>query len=915
MKKVLFTFFLLCSLLSLNAQPGSMNIDSFCTVEIGIEPTPTGTLLFAYAYDFTDPFFVDFNYVWSTGDTTQSIALPGVGTYCVTATSAISGCVVESCITLDDQNCDVQTYYSPWDGQLYAISTGIPPFTYLWDNGSTTSSIDAAVGDMYCVTVTDVLGCEADTCGVVEDVIGSDTFCFADIIVYVDSNGNFVLTAIGGDVFMLPTGFDFSYNWSTGDTTSSIVVTDLLEYCVTITNGTCTEEACIDLGNTSCGVTLGCDPPGTLTAFAWGTYPFAYNWSTGDSTESIPVVEGDTYCVTVTDALGCIAEACMTIDSFPPIDTFCQAFIEYYGSDSGLVISAYGFPFWNPDDSYLWSTGETTQTIMGMAGDTYCVTITSAITGCSASACTDTDDFDCTDLYVVCDPGGLLGVFSSGLPPFTYEWDTGDTTEFIYGIPDSTYCVTITDALGCVADTCITAMGFSNDSFCFAHIDYAATGTGVQLTAAYFPFWDTSLTYSWSTGETTESIVGMSGETYCVTITSSNGCSAESCIDLGGFDCSDLFVLCDPDGTLGVFSSGLPPFTYQWSTGDTTEFIMGEVDSTYCVTITDALNCVADTCITVMGFPQDTFDIPAAIFGFIFESDSMNTMEEYEGWVYLYKKDNVGNFNLVDSTPIESDLFFSGYIFEDVAEGEYLTKAVATSLVTGDEYVPTYHFNAMEWNEADVIQVDGNSPVGGWVEASIMLLGTTTLNGPGTIDGEVIDIDNIVGNVNQRESGINGVTVILSNTNDEPLDFVITSSIGNFNFSNLPFGTYHVHADYINLTGPDAVVTLRPGHEHGEVSIEVDGQDIQLSNRNIDLSSEISVFPNPASDMLNIMTTNEIMIKSIEVVDLQGRTVMRTIDVPQNQIELNTSELNNGIHLIRLVTDRGIMNQKVMIID
>ena len=913
MKKVLFLFLLIGSALSMQAQPDSTNIDSFCFVEINIEATAAGTVLSAWAFDFADPAGATFSYSWSSGETTQSIPFTAPGTYCVTATADISGCTAASCITVTDDGCDVGTWYDWWSQEIHAYGSGIPPFSYQWDNGDTTSSIPAAVGDLYCVTVTDALGCAADTCGVVQGG-GLDSFCFADIFVYADSNGNYVLEALGGDIILPPWGSDFSYVWSTGDTTMSIVVSDLAEYCVTVTNGTCTAEACIDLENTDCDVSIGCDPPGTFTAFATGVYPYSYLWSTGDDSPSIPVVEGDTYCVTITDAVGCVAEACMTADSFPPIDTFCEAYIDYFISDSGLILTAYQFPFWDPVNTYAWSTGETTESIVGNAGETYCVTITSANTGCVSSSCINIDEPDCTDLVVICDPGGGLGVYSSGLPPFTYLWSNGETTDFIIGIVDSTYCVTITDALDCMADTCVTAMGFPIDTFCEVYINYELTGSGIVLTVDNFPFWNPFVSFLWSTGDTTASIIGEPGENYCVTATTIDGCEASACIDLGDFDCSDLYVICDPGELLSIFSGGIPPFTYEWSTGDTTPYIMAEADSTYCVTITDALDCVADTCVTVMAFPPDTFNFPSSIFGYVFEADS-SVLGDYEGTVYLYKKDSDGDFQLVDSTAVEGDLLFNSYFFHDVDDGEYLTKAVVTSLITGDDYIPTYHFSAMEWNEADVILVEDDGIGGPLIAYPILLLGTTSLDGPGSINGAIVDINDIIDIDSRSGQGVHGVTIILTNEHDETLDYVMTSSTGNFNFGNLPYGTYHVYADYINLSGPYAVVTIGPDNENAEVSFEVDGDDVFLDNKDVDLSGELEIFPNPTSDRLFVHATDHINIESVKLMSLQGKTLIELTNVSNKALEINTAMLNHGIHVIQLVTDRGILNQKVMIID
>jgi predicted RNA-binding protein with TRAM domain len=776
MKKTVLIFFLISLAGAAQAKIDTSIIDTFCFVSIGYETSGTGVHLVANAFDFNDPANSTFSYLWSTGDTSQSIPLTASGTYCVTATALNTGCASSSCVTMDIDNCEIYTWLD-WSGYLYAYHTGIPPYTYLWDNGETGESIPVSVGDVHCVTITDAAGCVADTCVTVE-YNGLDSFCFADIYTYADSSGNITLEAIDGFIIWPPgVPGTISYQWSTGDTTSSIVVNDLGEYCVTITVDNCSADACVTLSDIGCSVTIGCDPPGTFTAFGTGLYPLTYEWSTGDVSPTIPVVVGETYCVTVTDALGCVTDTCMTADSiviWPP-DTLCDVFIEYWLTGAGVTLFANTFPFWELDYQYLWSTGETTSSIMAIPGETYCVTVTSNF------------------------------------------------------------------------DTCV----------------------------------------------------------------------ASSCIDLEDMDCSDVFVICDPDGTIGAFSSGVPPFTYLWSTGDTTEFIIGENDSTYCVTITDAFDCMVDTCITAMTGPVDTLNFGNMIQGDIYHVDTNNYLSEFYGWVYLYKLDEVGLFNLLDSAEAMGEFFWSGYLFTNVDTGQYITKAVVNDAITGQEYIPTYHLNAMEWDEADIIHVDGSNVNGGPIAvyfAPIQLIGPTTLTGPGGINGVITDMNNLTGGDTRNDNGIQDVTLILTDIHDHALTFSMSNVDGEFTFDNLPYGTYHLHADYLNVSGPYAVIVISSDNPVVEVSFEVSGTDLFLDSREINLNTKIDIYPNPARDKINVKLMDDIKAESIYITDLQGRTFMESTRGLGSDFELDISFLNEGIHLIRVMTNRGMIHQKLMVL-
>ena len=152
-----------------------------------------------------------------------------------------------------------------------------------------------------------------------------------------------------------------------------------------------------------------------------------YLWSTGETTQSITVSTSGNYSVTVTDANGCSAtdDANATIHANPTVNL---------GADqqtcSGNTIT---FDAGNAGSTYLWSTGETTQTISVSASGNYSVVVTDA-NGCSA-----TDDANAT---IHANPVVDLGIdqetcsgnsitFDAGNAGSTYLWSTGETTQSI----------------------------------------------------------------------------------------------------------------------------------------------------------------------------------------------------------------------------------------------------------------------------------------------------------------------------------------------------------------------------------------------------------------------------------------------------------------------------------------------------
>ncbi|HAI18376.1 MAG TPA: hypothetical protein DCM10_10315, partial [Xanthomarina gelatinilytica] len=63
--------------------------------------------------------------------------------------------------------------------------------------------------------------------------------------------------------------------------------------------------------------------------------------------------------------------------------------------------------------------------------------------------------------------------------------------------------------------------------------------------------------------------------------------------------------------------------------------------------------------------------------------------------------------------------------------------------------------------------------------------------------------------------------------------------------------------------------------------------------------SEIRIFPIPTSDYVNIITPYHIQIKSIGIIDLNGKVVMQL----NNPVEkINLSNLQQGVYLLQIQT-------------
>ncbi|MBI2258028.1 MAG: gliding motility-associated C-terminal domain-containing protein [Flavobacteriia bacterium] len=110
-----------------------------------------------------------FTYLWSNGETTQNLTQLQAGSYSVTVTDA-NGCVkttnvdvsqISSPVSLSANSTPTCEGKSEGSVSVSAIGSS-PPYTYIWNNGSTDSSqIGLSIGT-YSVNVTDQAGCQSN---------------------------------------------------------------------------------------------------------------------------------------------------------------------------------------------------------------------------------------------------------------------------------------------------------------------------------------------------------------------------------------------------------------------------------------------------------------------------------------------------------------------------------------------------------------------------------------------------------------------------------------------------------------------------------------------------------------------------------------------------------------------------------
>jgi gliding motility-associated-like protein len=546
------------------------------------------------------------------------------GTYNLTITDA-SGCILNTSLIVGEAdsitanpvytdatcngNCDGTASVSP--------TGGTAPYTYLWSNGSTNSSVSGLCVGLVSVTVTDFNNC---TKVVNFNISSPNILIVATSTTATTCNGNCDGTATAN-----PSGgtAPYTYLWDDplAQTTQTATGLCVGNYNVTVTDSNgCSSSVSVIINEPNPILANEITTPATCGNFdgtavvapTGGTGPYTYLWCNGVTTPNVNALPAGTCSLQITDSNNCSQTFLITINNTngPTVTTTstnatCNGVCD--GTASATVTSGV------PNYTYLWTPGgQTTSSVTGLCAGSYTVQVTDG-NGCitvepititdntSITATVTTTDATCNG---VCD-GTALVVPNGGIPPYQYSWVggtiTGQTTNAVAGLcAGVNYTVTITDALGCALiqnvtinePSILTVAPTGIAANCNGSCDGSATANPVGGTAPY--------TYLWSTGATTPSILALCAGSYSVNVTDANGCSANGVVNIGDGIAITATVnttnatcgLCDGSATVTGGGGAGGPYTYLWSPGgQTTTTINNLCPGAYQVDITDNVGC------------------------------------------------------------------------------------------------------------------------------------------------------------------------------------------------------------------------------------------------------------------------------------------------------------------------------------
>jgi len=544
------------------------------------------------------------------------------------------------------------------------VTGGTQAYQYAWTGPSsftsTLSTLYSLIAGNYSLTVTDTNNCVTTTTINLSQpatlIATATSTVYAggyNISCFGFNNGNINLSPSGGT----PT---YNYNWSgpSSFTSTSQNITNLIAgvYTATLTdaNGcaysfsnTLTEPAALTdtiiKSNYIGGINISCfgGNNGSLQVTPnGGTSPYTYLWngpvSFTSSASNINTLVAGIYTISITDNNGCIKtettsliEPSAITPSLTTLTFIGGVNIRCKGDSSGVVFNTVAGG--TPGYVFNWAGpsgfSANSQSINNIIAGTYTVNITDTnlCVGTATINLTEpttplTGTISINNINCHGDSTGFINLnVTGGTPGYIYWWRGPglytSSSQNITGLFAGPYDVVITDTNGCQIsiDTIVSQPSKILVTFTSTNPVCKGVASGsvdITVNGGELPY-----TYNWSNGSTTEDITNIAAGTYTFVLTDGFGCIDSTIVSISepnqiliiNKDVTTLKCYGDSIGRISVTTTGgTTPYTYQWSTGSTSNNISQLSTGIYIVTVTDSIGCVkSDT--TILSQPDSLY--------------------------------------------------------------------------------------------------------------------------------------------------------------------------------------------------------------------------------------------------------------------------------------------------------------------
>jgi len=595
-----------------------------------------------------------YTYTWSTGTIASGASstinsLPA-GTYTVNVFDNNSGCSVVGAFVVGSPDPIVITG-NETDVNCFGDNTGVVDINVTGGSGSYTYNWDSAGAIIQSGATQDLTNVLAGTYTVT--VLAPNAACSASRTFTIDEPVEALqMSGVVSDVscFATPTGSvnvsvwggtpPYAYSWDSGATTQDISGVTAGTYTLTVTDS----RGCVisapyavaqptQLNGIMSATDVACfgEQTGTVgVAASGGTAPYSYSWQNSTTLfaqdiASLTNIGAESYQVTVTDANGCTWVG--NQDVLEPSElqaSTVETMVTCNGLSDGAIdltvsggVGPYQFAWTNSVPTPIASTEDLTN----IPAETYTVLITDD-NGCQLSLTREITEpllplaSSTTVVDVLCfgeNTGEIDLSINGGTPPYTYSWNSGQTTEDISALLAGTYTFNVLDDNNCPISGSVVVsqpafpLNVTNtiqDVACFGEsngqIDLTVTGG----TAPYGYSWINS---TFQLSSTSEDLIDFPADSYAYVVTDDNGCTFSDTLTISepplleaSIVGTDILCFGGNNGAVDLtVTGGVPGYAYLWNNGAVTEDLTGLIAGFYQVTVTDQNGCVVEDSITL----------------------------------------------------------------------------------------------------------------------------------------------------------------------------------------------------------------------------------------------------------------------------------------------------------------------------
>lgn len=343
---------------------------------------------------------------------------------------------------------------------------------------------------------------------------------------------------------------------------------------------------------------------------AGGSRPLAIAWEGNLGSDRISGLSAGDYNVYIVDQNGCSLDSAIHVEGTAPLNIAFTILRPGCNDSNGRIIPAVSG---TPPFSYAWEHGPATDTLQAVAAGIYTLSVSDSI-GCTLAATAMVNDSNAANIAladkenIACNginDGSMSLAVTGGMVPYTYAWNTGDTTVQISGLGAGRYTVSVTDNNGCRS---FFTEQLENEyppllyDLIEQGIDCAGYETGsleAIVTGGAPPY-----SYQWSNGSQNASLSALATGTYNLSITDNNGC--EDTVTAVITSRPAFFFQVDsirqdtggsplPEAAIYITTvGGTPPYSFLWSNGSTREDLSNVDTGLFELTIRDQFGCTLE---------------------------------------------------------------------------------------------------------------------------------------------------------------------------------------------------------------------------------------------------------------------------------------------------------------------------------